>query len=111
MVTGSLVCDNPATATSVYRGPNQPNKADRGTLSTNATFELDGEHVGTYSHIPDPDADQFEYNITILGSSGVQRHKARINRWECARPQAFALVVRLREVYVRVLGPHFRRVA
>ena len=89
---------------------NQPNQAG-GIMFMNATFELDGEHVGTYSHIPDPDADQFEYNIAILGSSGVQRHEARVNRRECARPQAFALVVRLREVYVSLLGPHFRRVA
>ena len=48
-----------------------PPSQNGSVLFTNATFELDGSLAGTYSHVPDPDADRFEYNVTIFSASGL----------------------------------------
>ena len=64
-------CNHPGTAISVYAVLANPPSESGSVLFTNVTFELDGNLVGTYSHIPDPCAEQFEYNITIFSTSGL----------------------------------------
>ncbi|EPT00073.1 hypothetical protein FOMPIDRAFT_1123279 [Fomitopsis schrenkii] len=58
-------------AISVYGVMANPPSQNGSVLFTNATFELDGEFVGTYSHFPNSNADQFEYNVTIFSVSGL----------------------------------------
>lgn len=68
--TGSP-CNDLGIAISVYGVMANPPSQNGSVLFTNATFELDGEFVGTYSHFPNSNADQFEYNVTIFSVSGL----------------------------------------
>ncbi|KZT74171.1 hypothetical protein DAEQUDRAFT_761607 [Daedalea quercina L-15889] len=41
------------------------------TIYSNMSFELDGSLAGTFSHVPNPDAQQYLYNQTVFGKTGL----------------------------------------
>ena len=38
-------------------------------IYSNVTFELDGALAGTYIHVPDSSASQYEYNVTAFSQT------------------------------------------
>lgn len=48
------------------------NSADRGvTIFTNASFELDGLPLGNFEHVPQPEQEQYIYNVLLSSKTGL----------------------------------------
>ena len=40
-------------------------------IYTNVTFQLDGAHAGTYTHVPNSNANKYQYNVTAFSQTGL----------------------------------------
>ena len=42
------------------------------TIFTNASFELDGLPLGKFEHVPQPEQDQYLYNVLLWSETGLE---------------------------------------
>ncbi|KAH9930957.1 uncharacterized protein B0H18DRAFT_119889 [Fomitopsis serialis] len=63
------------TGTAIWMSCILVNNATTGiTIFTNVSIELDSREAGTYTHVPDPTAAQYVYNVTVFGQTGLSNN-------------------------------------